>query len=200
MRNRSKRGQQGFSLLELMTVLVVTFIVTGMAIYSFSGSFQTFNVNSSMASVASELRAARQTAISKRRNVQVFIDQTFVVDNRQHVSYQIQPQGGEKAFPIDQSGELTRNTKFLIFGAIPDTPMKFGKSSAVYIGGVSGGPPAGMFFNSSGAFVDTSNSPIDGTLFIGQANQPSTARAVTILGSTGRVRTYTWDGTQWREQ
>ena len=87
---------------------------------------------------------------------------------------------------------------FQVFNSLPDTPMAFGNTSAGYFGGVSGGPPV-MKFTSTGAFIDAGNAFVDGTVFLGQPGQPSTARAVTILGSTGRVRQYHWDGAQWRE-
>jgi hypothetical protein len=49
--------------------------------------------------------------------------------------------------------------------------------------------------------VGNSNT-LNASLFIGlpaNTNNTETARAVTILGATGRVRSYTWSGTQWFE-
>jgi len=42
---------------------------------------------------------------------------------------------------------------------------------------------------------------LNGTIFLGMNGQVSTARAVTIMGGTGRVRQYTWNGASigWRE-
>ena len=67
-------------------------------------------------------------------------------------------------------------------------------------------------FNSSGTFVGSialpsyatvgNNDPVNGTVFIGVPGDMKTARAITILGSTGRVRTYSWTGVAygWQEQ
>jgi len=56
-----------------------------------------------------------------------------------------------------------------------------------------------MKFTTTGAFVDAGNTFVNGTVFVGITGQPRTARAITILGATGRVRQYHWDGTQWQE-
>ena len=56
-----------------------------------------------------------------------------------------------------------------------------------------------MKFTTSGAFIDGSNNFVNGTVFLGLNGQQLSARAVTILGATGRVREYHWDGTQWQE-
>src|SRR6267378_315278 len=61
-----------------------------------------------------------------------------------------------------------------------------------------GGPPI-MKFSTTGAFIDGGNSLVNGTVFLGIPGKPSTARAISILGATGRVREYHWDGTQWQE-
>ncbi|MBI3669731.1 MAG: hypothetical protein HY237_08135 [Acidobacteria bacterium] len=64
---------------------------------------------------------------------------------------------------------------------------------------MTGGPTA-MVFQSDGTFADNATSqPINGTVFVGLPGQSATARAVTILGATGRVRPYKWNGTQWVE-
>ena len=86
---------------------------------------------------------------------------------------------------------------------VPDTPMAFGtcSGSGVCIGNVAGGP-AFMQFTSTGQLTDSTGvTTLNGTIFIGIPNQVSTARAVTVMGSTGRVRPYYYIGgtTAWTE-
>jgi len=86
--------------------------------------------------------------------------------------------------------------QFILETGVPDTPMAFGNSAPVFIGNppVSGGPPI-MQFNPTGTFTDnTGTNVIYGTVFIGVPNKMATARAVTIMGGTGRVRAYTYAG------
>jgi hypothetical protein len=56
-----------------------------------------------------------------------------------------------------------------------------------------------MVFQSDGEFLDgTTFLPINGTIFLGFPGQQSTARAVTVLGTTGRVRGWKSNGnTTW---
>lgn len=56
-----------------------------------------------------------------------------------------------------------------------------------------------MKFTTNGALIDGNNSTVNGTVFLGIPGKNQTARAITILGATGRVRQYHWDGNQWQE-
>jgi len=85
---------------------------------------------------------------------------------------------------------------FTTFSGEPDSPDGFGNSGPIYFGGIAGGPPAGMIYQSDGTFaINGAGTPINGTVFLGVPNQPTTARAITILGATGRVRSYHISGT-----
>jgi hypothetical protein len=81
---------------------------------------------------------------------------------------------------------------------VPDTPMAFGNCAAVCLENLVGGPPT-MKFTPSGTFIDAGNTLVNGTIFLGTPGNPMTARAVTILGATGRIRQYHWNGTTWQE-
>jgi len=54
-----------------------------------------------------------------------------------------------------------------------------------------------LMFLSDGTFVDAQGNPLNGSVFLGLNNHPETARAVTVLGATGRVRGYRWTGSRW---
>ncbi len=187
-----KRHEAGFTLLEGLIVIGIMMVLTGMAIVGSRGTLQTYRANAALDTVSSQLRVARQISISQRRWVQITIDQ---VGNT--ISYQVLPPN--TAGTTEQPGPLITvplpaQTSFMLEAGVPDTPMAFGKNAPVYIGNLSGGP-AGMRFTPTGTFSDsTNNNPINGTIFIGMANQPSTARAVTMMGSTGRIRPYTYTG------
>jgi hypothetical protein len=46
--------------------------------------------------------------------------------------------------------------------------------------------------------VNQDGSTCNGTVFVGLPGQALSARAATIMGSTGRVRGFRWDGRQWK--
>lgn len=201
---RTDRTDRGFTLLESVVVIGIMMVLMGMAIIKSFGTMESYQANSGMNVVVSQLRVARQLAIAQRRVVQVWIDNIpESTDNRYHVKYQIQSAGAqtkEVNGPI-VSVPLPGTTQFVLESGIPDTPMGFGNKAAVYIGNppVAGGPPI-MQFNPQGTFTDNNLSLLYGTIFIGIPGQPNTARAVTIMGGTGRVRAYNWaGGVGWQE-
>jgi prepilin-type N-terminal cleavage/methylation domain-containing protein len=194
---KTSRTQRGFTLLESVVVIGIMMVLMGIAIIQSFGSLESYQVNSAQDVVVSQLRVARQLAIAQRRTVQVWIDTAPESDGRYHVKYQVQPapQTNEVAGPI-VSVPLPGTAQFILETGVPDTPMAFGNTAPIYIGNppVSGGPPI-MQFNSTGTFTDnTGTNVIYGTVFIGVPNKIATARAVTIMGGTGRVRAYTYAG------
>lgn len=192
-----KRNEQGFTLLEAVVVIGIMLVLAGFSMIQSFGTMESYRANSAMDIVASQLRVARQLAISQRRTVQVWFNTNATP---QTISYQVQPRLGVAA---DLPGPmitvpLPSQTQFVNENGVPDTPMNFGTcsgASPICIGGVGGGLPT-MIFTSTGQFgADQFGSTIyNGTIFLGVPNQPVTARAVTIMGSTGRIRPYRYEG------
>ena len=53
-------------------------------------------------------------------------------------------------------------------------------------------------FTSDGSLIDAAGDITNGSLFFGIPEQPLSARAVTVFGITGMLRTWTWGGAQWQ--
>lgn len=193
---QEKAKQRGFTLLEAIVVIGIMFVLMGIAVVQSFGSMQSYTANSAQDVVVSQLRVARGIAIAQRRNVQVFINANPGNGQPPNVAYQIlpAPNSNEQPGPL-VSVPLSSGASFTLEPGVPDTPMAFGNSAAIYIGNVSGGPPV-MEFTSTGQFTDnTGFNTLNGTIFVGVGNnQPLTARAITIMGGTGRVRQYSYVG------
>ena len=195
MKLGNNKRERGFSVIELLIVVAVVVVLGGIALPQIVATSQAFQSNAAAQDLMSRLRSARETAIGTRRYIQV----SFVGSN-QIQFYQISPSNGPAAPLYAAPVPLASNGQYLVFSGIPDTPMQFGNSAPIYIGGQSGGPLLGMYFTPTGSFIDASNfQPVSGTIFVGLTNTPSTAHAVTIVGGTGRVRLYSWNGGQWIE-
>jgi prepilin-type N-terminal cleavage/methylation domain-containing protein len=192
MRKNADSSQHGFSLIEGLIAIAVIGIVLGMAIINFSSIMPNFKANSAMDAILYRLRSAREQAIAHRRNVQI----TFVGNNQITIA-ELWPVGVPPP-PVTYTFE--GGAKFITFGSVPDlpAPYNFGNGAPIIFGGQAGGPPI-MQFTTSGAFVDGGNTLLNGTVFLGMPGNATTARAISVLGATGRIREYHWDGTAWQE-
>jgi prepilin-type N-terminal cleavage/methylation domain-containing protein len=191
MRQSSKRSQKGFSLLEILTALAIVSIIMGMAMLNYGNILPNYKANSAMDQLLYQLRSAREKAISHRIEVQI----QFVGTNQIKMT-EIWNVGTAPA-PVTYSFE--GGAQYVLFSGVPDipAPYNFGNSSAIYFGGVSGGPPI-MKFTTNGSFIDGGNTIVNGAVFLGIPGRPLTARAISVLGATGRVREYHWDGSTWQ--
>ncbi len=193
-----KRNQQGFTLIETVIVIGIISVIAAITLYQSYGSMESYRANSAMDIIVGQLRVARQLAVSQRRAVQISFSIGTVP---QTITYQVKARpfvaGDVDGLPV--TVPLPTQTQFLIETGVPDTPMNFGtcgasgSASAVCISGTSGGPPV-MYFSSTGQFGgdEFGTTPYNGTIFTGTVKRADTARAVTIMGSTGRTRPYTF--------
>jgi type II secretory pathway pseudopilin PulG len=195
-RQRQWRAKEssGFTILETLMVVALLFIMMGLAIFGWSSTWYNFKVNSALDNVTGQLRIAREMAISKRRSIEV----SFTNPNQ----LQIIPENPDGT-PLNPNPNpvvtMGGASQFLIFPGVPDTPMLFGNGAAIAFFASAGAPVPPLRFTSTGSFVDANNNLVNGTVFLGIPGKPSSARAATILGSTGRVRAYYWNGGQWYE-
>ncbi len=195
MRQYPNRLQPGFSLMEILVAVAIITVILGMALLNYGSILPNFKANSAMDQLLYQLRSARERAISHRREVQV----EFVGTNQLTITEIWLVGTAPPATTVSFEG----GAQYMVFGsptAIPDlpAPFNFGNTAPVYFGGLSGGPPI-MKFSTTGALIDGGNTILNGTVFMGIPGRPSTARAISILGATGRVREYHWDGSQWQE-
>ncbi|PYU85270.1 MAG: hypothetical protein DMG51_09180 [Acidobacteria bacterium] len=192
MRQYPVRLQPGFSLMEILVAVAIISIILGMALLNYGNILPNFKANSAMDQLLYQLRSARERAIAHRREVQV----QFVGTNQLTIT-EIWLLG---TAPPASTVSFEGGAQYLILPGVPDlpAPFNFGNTVPVYFGGLSGGPPI-MKFSTTGAFIDGGNTIVNGTVFMGIPGKPSTARAISVLGATGRVREYHWDGSQWQE-
>ncbi|HMD08865.1 MAG TPA: hypothetical protein VKH63_15120 [Candidatus Acidoferrum sp.] len=216
MQRRSKRAEQGFSMVELVTVVGITFVLASMAVMSTRSSTYASKANDAMFQIITQLRSAREIAVTKRRNVLV----TFTAPNQIQLAVQTLPGEAPATViaPVFLNDAVPGGNTFYVYPGLPDTPMGFGNSNALNFSPANGGTAGlAIMFSTSGSLVGTTggsgyntvgnNNPVNASIFTAIPGQPNSARAVTVLGSTGRVRSYSWAGPasggtvlQWQEQ
>ena len=183
MRDGSRGSDAGYSLIEMMLVVCVIGILGAMAVLQIGAARPSLEADGAMRVVMAQLNTARERALTERRQVEVAFPNDTIRLTRREV-----PNGTTVLANVGMEGGV----RFTTFAGPSDTPDAFGN-----LGAISFGAAATVMFGSDGMLIDGGGSPINGTVFLSVPNAPHTFRAVTVQGSTGRVRAYRWNGTAW---
>ena len=199
---REAKNERGFSLVEMSVVVMLILIISAMALIAYSPTLQDARFDAAVREVIDQLRQAREYSVTNRRYVQVTFPTVVVAGITQYqVVMKVRNDltaGAGGVDPVLSTVPIESPAQFYVFAGGPDTPDAFGNGAAVVFEGLNGGPVGGMLFQSDGELVDgTTFQPINGTVFMGQPGKNSTARAVTVLGGTGRVRGWKGTGAIW---
>jgi prepilin-type N-terminal cleavage/methylation domain-containing protein len=191
---RQRFRQSGYSAVELLIVMSALVILSTIAVMGWRGTNQAFLATAGMDDVVGQFRTARQLAISERRTIEI------VFNGANQIQLTPETTTGAQVAPNPfPPVTLSSGVQFILFGGLGDTPMAFGTCASVCLVAAGAAPVAPVHFVSNGSLTDNNNNFVNGTVFLGLPGQKGTARAVTILGATGRVRPYYWDGAKWNE-
>jgi Tfp pilus assembly protein FimT len=192
MKTQTRFNADGFSLVELIIISgMISVALTG-AMVILPGFVNQSRADSSAAVALNTLRLARDRAIGDRRNMELIFTPPKTIDVvRKGIS-------GEADQAI-LNVELENSQRFTHFSAMEDTRDEFGLTNVPIAFGTTEGTIPTIMFTSEGTLVDGSGDTINGTLFFGTPNDPSSARAVTIFGATALLRSWRWNGQEWTE-
>jgi len=168
----------------VLLVVAVMGIMLAIAVPSINTALIDARANGAMRAVHGHLRAARDSAISLRRVIEVEFAGTNQIRSARL-------EGTTRT--LLQTTILEGGMQFQVTAGLPDTPDAFGNATAINFGG-----PTLIYFQPDGTLGDTTGLPISGTVSMGTPARTLSARAVTVLGPTGRVQPYRWDGSAWR--
>jgi prepilin-type N-terminal cleavage/methylation domain-containing protein len=188
---RARNAEAGFTLVELMVVVGIAAVCLATVLMVRPEFIRNANADSGISQAMEILRTARETALSQRRNVQV----QFIGTNTIQISREdINGAGVVTGTTVLRSVRLEGRMYFMLTAGVPDTPDLFGRTAPASF------PSAVRRFSSEGTFINGNGDPINGTLFMGNADGPSTtARAITFFGPTALMRLWRWNGREWLE-
>jgi type II secretory pathway pseudopilin PulG len=198
---KNGNSTSGFSILELLISVLVMGIMVAATLAEMEPTIQQFHANSAAYLIEGQMRLGRQTAIAQRRDVALAV----VGNNEITLTIQGAAVGAAGGNTILSKVFLPPFVEFVQFPSNGDTPDGFGGADATCFNytppptGSCSNPPI-IQFQSDGTLIDGNGNQLNGSIFIGIANIPSTARAVTILGATGQVRMYRSTGSGWVQQ
>ncbi len=190
-------AERGFTLLELMVVVGIMGVLAAMAAVQISSVRQGLRGDAAMRQVLAQLNQAREQAITQRRYIRVVFD---TVGNQLSV---VREDTTVATTTLATVG-FESGAKLLQISGLPATPDNYcDTQSTCFTNAVNGtfasasGTTQVVKFAPDGTLVDWNGNATNGTVFTAIPNTSLSARAVTVLGSTGRVRGYRWDGKQW---
>jgi prepilin-type N-terminal cleavage/methylation domain-containing protein len=175
-------NERGFSFLEIIVVVAVMSIMFGLAAGITMTSVNAAKADSSTSAVMNILELARNQAVSERRDFQLI----FTLPNQIQVFRLDLPSGTT----LIANRYLENGQQFTRFGSTD--PDNVGHTGAIAFGST----PT-IRFTTDGTLIDSSGDVLNGTLFLGVPNEIATARAVSIFGATGMIRSWKWNGTTW---
>ena len=187
MKTKSRSNVKGFSLIEIVVVMATIGTMAAAASVLVPTLINQSKSDGATAQVMNTLRVARDRAIGERRNVEV----RFLGTNHIQIAREEIP-GPATTVVADMF--LEGGQRFLQYTGVPDTPDYFGA-----LGPIAFGSTTTMMFTSEGTFVDSVGDELNGTVFMGKPGEPTTARAITVFGSTALVHLWKWDGHQWTD-
>ena len=182
--NHRLKGESGYNLVEMMFVMGLMAVLSGMAVLQINTSRPGLKADGGMRVILGQLNQARELAITQRRFMRV----TFTNPNQVAIIREDTPLTTTTISTVLLEGGVTYS-----FGTgVPDTPEHFGTNTSTYFGSVTN-----VKFTPDGQLVNQDGAGANGTVFLSINGIPLSARAITIFGSTGRVRGYKWDGKNW---
>jgi prepilin-type N-terminal cleavage/methylation domain-containing protein len=186
MRHKNTRG---FSLVELMIVMTVLLIVTGIATISLQPVLKAARVTNAYNSTLTTLRQARERAVSTRW-IYIVTFSNSATPNTIQITKQLDNS-------VVSTTQLPNDIQFAIQSGVPTassgtncTPDCFGTASTPidFDQGVSGGVKTKIYFYPDGSARDINGNLNNGVVYLSRNSDLYSSRAITVWGATGRIR------------
>lgn len=178
-------GQAGFTILETLLVITLAGIVMTIAVFGLGPSVTAARSRGGLAVVKQQMSYARELAISQQRDIKI----EFLTPNQIKITRIERPSGETVISDVRLEGGV----QFVKFAGLDETPDAWGGTGAIAFGTA----PSIRFRSGDGALIQPDNTLVNGRVFVGIPNKPTSAGVVSVFGATGRIRSYRATGAAW---
>ena len=209
------RNMRGFSLVEMLIVVCIGLIMAAITFISLQPALQDAHINTAYDTALTQLRVARERAISERTRYIVSFGAnkpplgvsgaTVPAPDAQS----IQLWHWAVATPVSpppvsiSSIELPTDVQFQALGGLPSPgPDNWGTGATAldFDQGVGAGGLNYVMFMPDGSSQDENGNYNSGVLYMARGGTLFSSKAITVFGTTGRVRGWRLSGGAWIEQ
>jgi prepilin-type N-terminal cleavage/methylation domain-containing protein len=205
-----RNSQSGFSMIELMIVVIMITILTGIAVISFRSSKRSYAADDEAIKMLSLFREAYQRALTQRQAQRITIDRTSNLIKLTDMGRL--PGGDEMLVNRAVLNPLVSMVQPSVgAGLVPPPPAPYNYTPANF--GTSG--TLDIYFLADGSVTNATNfanntfAPVNFTVFFSpspgsalspeqaaQINSGNLMRAVTLFGATGSTKAWRFNGSQ----
>ncbi len=192
---------RGFSLIEVLIVMSVLIIVTGIGFITLQPALKQIRVTNAYNTTLMTLRRARETAIAQRRTYIVTFNNGAVPNTVNIAPASVTPNG------LNVTYTLPNDIQFTVLGSFPNPgPDGFGNGTVAidFDQNVGAGDKTKVFFLPDGSAQDINSNLNNGVVYVARPGELYSANAITVRGATGRLRgwkLYNVAGTPtWKQQ
>lgn len=195
-----QRRMRGVSLLEMMIVVAIVIILGSITFISLQPALRDAQMNAAYDTTLSQLRMARERAIAERKQYIVCFGNApplgaatpLGAPNTRTIQLFRWDAGTALAAAVQISTQtLPQNINFQTIVGFPTTaPDQFGSGTVAidFDQGVAGGNKQQVMFMPDGSARDTLVNINNGLIYIARPGSLYSAKAISVFGSTGRIR------------
>lgn len=185
---RVRRSMRGFSMVEMLIVIAVGLIVTGIGTMTLQPMLRSIRVSNGYNTTLGTLRYARQLAIAKRNIYMVTLNKVAVPNTITITD--TNPLNPKVIETVTLPSDVKFDNESGIPNSIATTPDGFGTGSNAI--DFAQPPATGLgnivYFYPDGSARDVSSNINNGVVYIARPGELMSSRAITLWGTTGRLR------------
>lgn len=210
-----KKYNEGFSLAELIIVVAIVMIMSGIAIFSLHGNKESYKTDDEALKILDLLQEARFRALSQRETIRVEIN---LATNQARLIDENSPTVADddrvvRVVLISPESDIKISSRPATISGNPPTPLT--APDVVFAPSLHPTSQAqsvatfrfnltGQVLNAGVNDIGTNSTMTSSTLFLWPPNpanpsepsQPGLVRAITILGTTGAMQLWKYNGSQ----